>query len=500
MRLVEGGVFNTEALKYSVRRLNQLGYFKKLEAGARRHRRAEDARREEPGRRHAEARGAEPQPAHLRRRRVAVRRLLRPALVPDLELPGPRRIAHAVAAGRARAPRTTRSRSPSRSCSTATSPAASTSTSAPCSTSTSSRRSRPAATSLFGFPVAGFSRMFLTYSYEARKVSDLNEAFFDPNCVLREPAAATSRSTTVAADPDALELLRSNPFLRDSLLIGQGGERTISKVTPSFVYNTVDNPIFPNTGRRLTAVDRLRRPRRQHQLHQAARRSGRVLPPHHAHVGRLPRPGRIHPAVRWHRGRCRSSSACSSAASTASAASTSARSARATSDHQPRPRRQQEPAVQRRVPDHHRRAGAPGAVLRRRPGPRHRREVRLEGRHHRARRPPPPPLLFDPFATTRLTVRPGTACRSQRRRVIGETSAFKTSTGAEIRFFMPVLNVPFRLIFAYNPQRVGVLDNNLQPAKSSRSGSPWDPRSEHARSTSRHPRRPRRHGPITMLD
>jgi len=48
---------------------------------------------------------------------------------------------------------------------------------------------------------------------------------------------------------------------------------------------------------------------------------------------------------------------------------------------------------------------------------------------------------------------------------IGETGAFKTSTGAEIRFFMPVLNVPFRLIFAMNPSRVGVLDNNLQPEK-----------------------------------
>ena len=35
----------------------------------------------------------------------------------------------------------------------------------------------------------------------------------------------------------------------------------------------------------------------------------------------------------------------------------------------------------------------------------------------------------------------------------------------EIRFFMPVLNVPFRLIFAYNPQREGVLDNNFQPQK-----------------------------------
>jgi hypothetical protein len=47
--------------------------------------------------------------------------------------------------------------------------------------------------------------------------------------------------------------------------------------------------------------------------------------------------------------------------------------------------------------------------------------------------------------------------------VIGERSAFKSSTGAEIRFFMPVLNVPFRLIAAYNPQRSGVLTNNLQP-------------------------------------
>ena len=42
---------------------------------------------------------------------------------------------------------------------------------------------------------------------------------------------------------------------------------------------------------------------------------------------------------------------------------------------------------------------------------------------------------------------------------------FMMSTGAEIRFFMPVLNVPFRLIYAHNPQREGVFDNNLQPAK-----------------------------------
>jgi hypothetical protein len=31
---------------------------------------------------------------------------------------------------------------------------------------------------------------------------------------------------------------------------------------------------------------------------------------------------------------------------------------------------------------------------------------------------------------------------------------------------MPVLNVPFRLIYAWNPQRTGVLDITLRPAKS----------------------------------
>ena len=39
----------------------------------------------------------------------------------------------------------------------------------------------------------------------------------------------------------------------DSLLIGANGERIISKVVPSYVYNTVDQPIFPTTGKRFSA-------------------------------------------------------------------------------------------------------------------------------------------------------------------------------------------------------------------------------------------------------
>ena len=67
--------------------------------------------------------------------------------------------------------------------------------------------------------------------------------------------------------------------------------------------------------------------------------------------------------------------------------------------------------------------------------------------------------LLDPYTILNpLTTPPNVTTTT-----VGETYAFKSSIGAEIRFFMPVLNVPFRLIFAMNPSRYGVLDNNLQP-------------------------------------
>ena len=73
------------------------------------------------------------------------------------------------------------------------------------------------------------------------------------------------------------------------------------------------------------------------------------------------------------------------------------------------------------------------------------------------------PPLVDPYASSGL-IDPSLPIQPTAR-VIGETSAFKTSTGVELRFFMPVLNVPFRLIYAWNPQRGNVLDNDFQPAK-----------------------------------
>ena len=69
--------------------------------------------------------------------------------------------------------------------------------------------------------------------------------------------------------------------------------------------------------------------------------------------------------------------------------------------------------------------------------------------------------LIDPFAPVVGLSNPDVPRPTR----VYEANAFKSSTGAEVRFFMPVLNVPFRLIFAMNPSRAGVLDSSLQPQK-----------------------------------
>src|SRR5690606_12173032 len=74
---------------------------------------------------------------------------------------------------------------------------------------------------------------------------------------------------------------------------------------------------------------------------------------------------------------------------------------------------------------------------------------------------PDPPFLSDVFGDPSLLTPEG-AIRSE---VIGQTSAFKTSTGIEVRFMMPVLNVPFRLIGAYNPNRGYVFNHQGRPTE-----------------------------------
>ena len=129
---------------------------------------------------------------------------------------------------------------------------------------------------VYGFQVADYARMFINYSYEHVKVKDLNPLYQDPR------------------------VLAGNPFLQDSLLIGAGGRRTISKIGPSYVYNTVDSPIFPTSGKRYTlSMDIAGLGGNTNFINPRAEAIWycRVEPPD---VARLPRPGRVHQAVRQH--------------------------------------------------------------------------------------------------------------------------------------------------------------------------------------------------------
>ncbi|MCA1584537.1 MAG: outer membrane protein assembly factor BamA [Acidobacteria bacterium] len=288
---------------------------------------------------------------------------------------------------------------------------------------------------LFGFPVADFSRLFLTYSYEQVRVTDLNQFYFDP------------------------VIQAQNPFLRDSLLIGAGGVRTISKVVPSFVFNTVDNPIFPNTGRRVTmSMD----------LAGLGGNTSFVKPKFEA-VAFMRHTSRTSVGLRGQVEYVRTYGSTDYLPLFERLFQGGEYSIRGFDVRSIGPR---DPATQLVLGGNKsllfnaeymvQIAGPVRLIFFYDAG-----QVRNQGEgfgrwEDVTRVSSTGASLIDPFAQSGLRDPNAPAPQVV---TIGRASAFKTSTGAEVRFFMPVLNVPFRLIFAMNPQRGNVLDNNLDPAK-----------------------------------
>ena len=84
-----------------------------------------------------------------------------------------------------------------------------------------------------GFMVGKWSRAFLNYTYEIIKLSEANPAdLTDP---FYPGAGGVSYGATY-----------------DPLLFGDFGERKESRITPNIVYNTVDNPFTPRAGMKHT--------------------------------------------------------------------------------------------------------------------------------------------------------------------------------------------------------------------------------------------------------
>jgi outer membrane protein assembly factor BamA len=241
-------------------------------------------------------------------------------------------------------------------------------------------------------------------------------------------------------------VLRRNPFVYDSLLIGQGGRRVISKVTPSFVHNTVDSPIFPNQGKRLTAgIDlavlggntQFYKPRVEYiYFHRHLPRTSFGFRAQSEYIRAIGETQSLPIFERLFLG--------------------GEYSVRGFDIRSIGPRFPVQSSCwggnksllfnaeylisivsQVRI------------VLFYDAG-----QVRDVGESFAWREnetrvlPPPLPALTDPFATSSLLDPNAPGVTTE---VIGQTSAFKTSTGVELRFFMPVLNVPFRLILRLEP-------------------------------------------------
>jgi outer membrane protein insertion porin family len=267
-----------------------------------------------------------------------------------------------------------------------------------------------------GFPLSSWTRMFMNYSYQQVEVTEINEAYTDPL------------------------VLAQNPFLRDSLLIGQGGKRIVSKVTPSIVYNTVDQPIFPTTGARLTAsVD----------LAGLGGNTNFYHPTFEA-VKYWKQASRLTFGVR---GQAMFTHNFSGNAEIPIFEKLFLGGEYSVRGFDIRSIGPSDPATGLVL------GGNKSLLFNAEEqitiaGP-----VRLIFFYDAGQVQPGPeihgaPAFVPDGGSLAATVVPGKNFHWQ---------DFKTSTGAEIRFFMPVLNVPFRLIFAYNPQRNGVLDNTLQP-------------------------------------
>ena len=290
---------------------------------------------------------------------------------------------------------------------------------------------------VYGFSTSNYGRAFVNYSLELVNVKELNEAFLDPL------------------------LTQNNPLLADSLLLGQGGRRTVSKIGPSYVFNTVDHPIFPTAGTRYTASfdfaglggnTKFINPRLEgiwyvkvnNRTSLGFRAQGEYIAPY-GNSTSLPIFEKLFMGGEYSiRGFDLRSIAPRDEASGVVIGGNKSLLFNA------------EYLINI--------AGPVRLVLFYDAGQVRDRDQKFAWKEDVFESVPPAvlqPFFLDSDAIdSPLTNTPGAQSVFR-----GTTSAFKTSTGAEIRFFMPVLNVPFRLIFAMNPQRFGVLDNQLLPTK-----------------------------------
>ena len=284
---------------------------------------------------------------------------------------------------------------------------------------------------VLGLPLADYTRFFLGYSYERVKVFDVNPAYLLPS------------------------VLESSPYLKDTLLLNQNGRRVVSKISPSLSFNTVNAPIFPSSGTRYTLGMDIAGIGGNTEYLQA-RAEG---------IWYVPLTLRTALGMRAQAEYIRPYGNTTNLPIFEKLFLGGEYNIRGFDLRTVGPRDEATGVLtggnktlvfnaeyyvtlfgQVRV------LGFFDAGQVRDIGQRFGWKEEIVSTQF-----PDPGVLTDPFSNPNVLTPPG----SIKTVVTGRSSAFKTSAGGEVRFFMPVLNVPFRLIAAYNPSRFGVLNNNL---------------------------------------
>ena len=292
------------------------------------------------------------------------------------------------------------------------------------------------ATATVGLPAGAWNRLFLSYSYQRVKVQDVNPAYLVPS------------------------VLQNNPYLADSLLVGQGGRRTVSKISPSFVSSTINEPIFPSSGHKYTvgldvagiggntkyvttSGEVIQYLHFSNRVSLGLRAQSQYIRPYGS-TTQLPIFEKIFIGGEY--------------------------SIRGFDLRSVGPRDPQTGLVTGGNKNLLFNAefvvtvAGPVRVLAFFDAG----QVRDVGERFGWKEPVYQtvtegviiPLLYDP-STAQILSDPLAPKAVTTTNLLGYRDAFKTSTGLELRFFMPVVNVPFRLIAAFNPSRGGVFDNNL---------------------------------------
>jgi outer membrane protein insertion porin family len=97
-----------------------------------------------------------------------------------------------------------------------------------------------------GLPLGRFTRVFNNYSYEIINIAALDDQLL-PKDQDGDPATP---------NPVVVPTTTPSPLF-DPFLFGETGRRRESKFTPSLVHNTVDNPYTPRSGMKLTATPQI---------------------------------------------------------------------------------------------------------------------------------------------------------------------------------------------------------------------------------------------------